>query len=580
MTRKLLLLIGYLFSAVALLAQVSFTASTNAKQVTTYSYFEVKFVLNNARPEAFTPPSFSGLEVISGPSRSTSTTIINGVYSSESSFGFVLQAEKAGKITIGSATVKVDGKTLRTEPLTIEVVDGKKMDKKGGKAEEIFLAAEIPVKEIYVGQQIPLDYKIYTLTDINSFNILTESDYQGFYAEDVRRFESSIVSEVINGKQYTTKVLKRLALFPQQTGQLIIEPMRMQLGISQGAPSNPRDFFFSPELIRLDVASEPLEVTIKSLPEGAPTSFTGAVGMYSFASFVQNTRVSTDDGLPIRVSVNGNGDMKRVSPPVLDLGDAFEVYEPKVLEERTQEIDGEIQTRRVYEYIALPKMPGDYNIKIEFSYFDPKQEIYQTIYSEPTLVTVVKGLNTVAARRSSSTASKVEDDIRFIKTQATLRKQSTIFFHTPLFWTGLGLPFLLLGALGMMKNRQQQRSLIAPGVLKNKQAQKVAQKHLSQAKQYLDSQNSRQFFDAISKAMLGYVNDKLNISNAQLTKDNVAERLAILHVPSERIHQFMQLMNTCEMTLFARQDSPEAMHTVYSNTTDLLVNLEKEILDN
>ncbi|NJL75982.1 MAG: hypothetical protein HC892_14135 [Saprospiraceae bacterium] len=131
-----------------------------------------------------------------------------------------------------------------------------------------------------------------------------------------------------------------------------------------------------------------------------------------------------------------------------------------------------------------------------------------------------------------------------------------------------------------MKNRQQQRSLIAPEVLKNKQAQKVAQKHLSQAKQHLDSQNSRQFFDAISKAMLGYVNDKLNISNAQLTKDNVAERLATLHVPSERIHQFMQLMNTCEMALFARQDSPEAMQTVYNNTIDLLVNLEKEILDN
>jgi len=579
MIQKLLLLISCCNFATYLFAQVSFTAQINSKQVTQYSYFEIKFTLNNARAESFTPPSFTNFNIVSGPNRSVSTTIVNGVYSSEMGYSFVLQPEKKGNFTIGSATVKADGKTYRTEPMTIEVVESKKaLGKSGnGQNQDVFLEAEFPTDKVYIGQQIPLSYKIYTRTDISSYNILQESDYQGFYAEDTRTFDVVTAAEMVNGVKYITKVLKQVALFPQRTGELVIEPMQMQLGISKSEPVDPRDFFFTPELERIEVLSEAVKLHVKPLPDGAPASFTGAVGIFNFASSVQHDRISTDDGLPIRVSLTGTGDMKRVSPPIINLGDAFEVYEPKILEERAQETNGEIQTRRVYEYIALPKKTGEHLLQIEFSYFDTEEATYKTINSEPAIVTVVQGFNAAKSPLSGSNNNQLDADIRFVKTGASLQKPSQPLLHSAGFWIALLLPFVLFGGLIAFKRKQQQHNLIDPTLLKNKQAQKIAQQHLSSAKQHLEHNESRAFFNAISKAMLGYVNDKLNIPNAELTKNNVVERLQHLKVSESIIEQFMNIIQTCEMALFALQDNPSEMKNIYETTISLLVDMEKTL---
>ena len=79
--------------------------------------FRIEFSLN-AKPSQFTPPAtFSGVDVLAGPtlSEGTSVSIINNNVTKKSSYTYtyVLQANAVGNATISGATATVDGKTYR-----------------------------------------------------------------------------------------------------------------------------------------------------------------------------------------------------------------------------------------------------------------------------------------------------------------------------------------------------------------------------------------------------------------------------------------------------------------------------------
>jgi len=559
-------------------AQVSFRTVTDAKRVTLNGYFEIQFVLENGRGEELRAPDFQGLRVMGGPNQSMSTSIVNGVVSSKSTYGYVLQPTRLGKVTIGRASVKVQGKTYRTEPIIIEVIESKTRPKNqdGIAREDVFLKAEVEAEEIYIGQQVPMNYRIYTIKNVNSYNILDESDYKGFYAEDLRRFNAGVIREVIDGTDYVTKVLKRLALFPQQTGTLEIAPMQMQVGIAKSTPRSSRDFFFTPDVYRVNISSPTLQLNVQPLPANPPQSFTGAVGYYTFNSTIEKRRITTDDALEIRVVIAGNGDVKRVEAPNLDLGAAFDVYEPKLIDEQIREVDGEIRSRRTYEYLALPKVTGVYEVQLEFAYFNTTIADYDVIQSEPYTITVAQGSNAPVDRNPIPELEK-DNDIHYIKSVTNLQTKSTPFFGSTAFWGLTGMPFLLFLGVIAFKQVKKKQDNIDPILLKNKLAQKLANKHLSDAQQHLKAGKSRAFYDEISKAMLGYVNDKLNIRNSELTKDNVVSRLEELQVPTAQIERFMQVIKTCEMALFARKDSESDMQETYDKAIDVLVKIEENL---
>ncbi|MEM9850115.1 MAG: protein BatD, partial [Bacteroidota bacterium] len=82
------------------------------------------------------------------------------------------------------------------------------------------------------------------------------------------------------------------------------------------------------------------------------------------------------------------------------------------------------------------------------------------------------------------------------------------------------------------------------------------------------------FYDAVSKAMVGYVNDKLNIPNSRLTKDKIIERLQTLQVSEDQIKRFMQITQNCEMALFARKDGLADMQQTYQDAVEVLMKME------
>ena len=575
-TFGLLLLLFFAYFPVVF-GQVSFKVFVDAKQIVLNSYLEVSFTLKNADGSNFKAPAFNGFSVLSGPSSSSSTTIINGSVSKELSYNYTLKPKQVGKYRIGSASVRVDGKTIRTKPFTIDVLPASSKASGLGDA-EVYVKAVPNTTEALVGQQIILDYKLYTTIDIDNYNILEESAYQGFFAKDIKRYDFRVVREVIDGKQFVTKVIKRVALFPQQAGLLEVDPMQLQMGIVVNENKQRRSFFFNKQVKRLPVETEAVQINVQPLPPNPPASFSGAVGDYDVLATIQRSTITTDDVLSLRLTISGNGDIKRVQAPKIEFPESFEVYDPKVLDETTIEGNEGIIGKKVIEYLALPREAGTFDIQTEFSYYSPDSAKYVVNREGNFQLIVRQGSNKPSVPIVETETQERQEDIRHIKTATELSATRSNFFASTFFWILTLMPFLALGGVLIAKQFQRRLSNLDPALLKSKKARKVAQKRLANAKQLMDANNSRGFYDEIFKAMLGYVCSKLQIPLSELTKENVREKLELLKVENTLVERFMDLIKTTEMALFAGKDNPEAMASTYQEAVEVVSSIEKNLI--
>lgn len=557
--------------------QARFVADANAKTTVLNSYFDVTFTLENANGSNFKAPRFQNFTVVSGPSRSAQTTIINGKASQKLSYSFTLQPKKVGTFRIGTAQITVQGKNLKTQPLTIKVVEGKKNANGVNAEEEYFVKAETSVTEAKIGQQVIVDFKLYTTVNIDSYNVLSEPEYAGFYAQDIKRYNSTVQKEVIDGVQYTTKILKRIALFPQQAGALLVEPLQMQLGILIGDPRQRRSFFSTGRVRRVPVSTEELTINVNALPINSPISFTGAVGKYDVGMTINSNNMSTDDVLTVRLVVDGNGDTKRVSAPPFNLPvDSFEVYEPRTVEENVIEKQGELSGQKIFEYLILPKYAGTFSLQPSFTYYDTDSLKYITLNSSAYPIKVKQGTKKKNTAPIASSSERNED-IHFIKMETSLKRETTSFLGSMPFWILSFLPFMLLGAAVVYRQMQEKENSVDATTRKRLRAQKLAQKRLKTAETHLKSGDSRAFHDEISRGLFGYVCDKLNIQMADLTKNNIRSKLGSLQVNPSYIEDFMKIIHTCETALFAGMDNSAAMQNTYDKTLETVTNIEAEI---
>jgi hypothetical protein len=554
--------------------EVTFEAITDARQVVVNGYFDVTFSLKNATGTQFIPPSFKDFVVLAGPNTSSSMQIINGNVTREMGFGFTLQATKVGRFTIGSATVRANGKEFRSAPIVMEVVKGASKSGAGGSGEQFFVRVEPSKKQAFVGEQVLLDFKLYTTVGIEGYDIPEDPAYDGFYALELRRFSSNTVQEVLNGKQYATKVLRRIALFPQKTGRLTVDPFRIQLAVLD--EDSRTGFFFSRSVKPVFYTTEAVEINVSALPGGAPDGFCGAVGVYELQAGVDRKTATTDDAITLSMVLTGNGDSKRVTPPDLMLSDSFEIYPPKVVSDKSDEIRGEILSEKRIEYLILPKFPGSYSIRPKVSYFDSGKKTYVQLPIGPFSLEVKAG----SGRRSSASPSPGVaglNDILPIKSSADFTQTTNQFTGSILFYILAALPFLGFCILLVIRKKQRELAGIDPSIQKAKTAGREAQKRLASAQQQLQLGNSKAFYDEVSKAYVGYVCDKTGLPLSQFSKENVRASLAALEISPSSIDEFVKVIQTCEVALFAGMDNQASMQTTYENAIGIITSIEDEI---
>ena len=112
-------------SAMMAIAQVTFKIEA-PRQTEVGQQIRVKYVANTTDVEDIHVGDFPGFEMVYGPStsRSNSFTMVNGKTSRSSTmtFTYVLVATKEGTHKLPAGTIKVDGKSIKSNTASIEVL--------------------------------------------------------------------------------------------------------------------------------------------------------------------------------------------------------------------------------------------------------------------------------------------------------------------------------------------------------------------------------------------------------------------------------------------------------------------------
>ena len=552
--------------------------------------------------------NFSGFDLLYGPSTSSQSSfqMINGktTHSSSLTFTYVLLAKKEGEYKLPAASVKVNGKTIRSGVADITVLPASTPNQSSGQSssssssssrqssssdkrvsdKDLFITATISKTKVFEQEAVLLTYKLYTLVNIRQLmGEMPELD--GFHCQELNsKAQLSLKYEHYNGRNYGTAIWRQYLLYPQKDGKLTIPSVSFDAEIEVANQSaDPFDIFFGggslTQIVSKKIRTPKLEVDVRPLPQPRPTNFSGAVGKFSMTGTLSPEQLNANDAAALQLVVSGQGNMKLMKAPVTDFPKDFEVYNPKETDKTNNTANG-AKGNVVYDYVVVPRHGGKYAIApAEFVYFNPETEKYVTLKTDSFHMAVAKG-NVVS---SSTSASEKEDvrvlssDIHYIKTnKANIREHVDGFFGT---WKYIGIYVGLLAVFfAVLAIFHRQAKANADLVRKRgKRAGKEATKRLKVARKLLNEQNAAAFYEEVLRALLGYVANKLNISTTHLTKDNVRESLSTRGVDEKLIEEYMSVLESCEFARFAPGDPQATMDKIYESASQVINDLNKNL---
>lgn len=594
----ILTFIGY----ASLLLGQEFSAFVSKQQVPLGEVFQVTFELKDARGGTPEYPDFKDFQVRGGPNFQQSVQMVNGQVSQSVSYTFYLQGTRTGTFTIGRASLQIDGKTLRTEPIQVKIIparsnsssndpsqrndqNARNRDIEEQLADAVFVRALVSDRDVYQGEQFTVSYKLYER--VQTFDLRPEGNpsYEGFWVENIDIRNPVPRMEVVNGKQYRTYVIKKDILFPQRPGELTVDPLELTCVVRVRSASKRRrsifdSFFGQYENYKYSFASAPVRIDVKALPTGRPADFSGVVGDLYLDVSLDTFTVETGEPLTLRVKLSGRGNIKKLQEPRLQFPPDFEVYDPNVTESISRN-NGVLSGTRSYEYLIIPRNPGEYRIPaITYSFFNPQSGRYETQNSPEFNVKVtgepqqMSSSSTPAQPGQKTDLALLGQDIRFIHPPTgDLRPVGSTFLLSWQYWLLYLIPVLAIAVLWIVKRRQMQDRRDVAGARRRKAA-KMAKKRLSSAQQHLKAGQEKAFYDEVVRAMWGYLGNKFNLGQSEMSRERAAQLLKQQGADETLIERLHRLIDTCEMALFAPSAAPGGMQGTYDQAVELIADLE------
>ena len=541
------------------------------------------------------------LELIIGPNVSSQSSIqmVNGHASSSSSvtYTYILCATKNGSYVIPSAHVNVNGKTVASNAVRINVsgtapktngaprmhddsrgdlrVDNSGTEIKGS---DLFMKVTANKRRVHEQEPVLLTYKVYTLVELTQLEGKMP-DLTGFHTQEVELpRQKSYSVERVNGRPYRCVTWSQYVMYPQMTGKLEIPSIIFKgTVIQQNRNIDPYEAFFNGGSgyteVKRAIRAPGLSVQVDPLPS-RPDGFSGGVGKFNISAQINKEDIKSGEPVNIRVVIGGNGNLKLIKQPKISFPKDFDTYDAKVTD-KTKLTGNGVEGHMIYDFVAVPRNPGEYVIPpISFIYYDTGTNSYKTAYTQSFKLTVTRGFGTGNGSVADYTSDLNNKDIRPIKQgYAKIHGNDVVFYGTSTYWTVLGC--LLLGFVALLVVFRKRALDNADVVrLRGKKANKIAMKRLRTAHRLMISGNDADFYDEVLRALWGYIGDKLNIPVEKLSRDNISEKLAEKYVDDDTTGKFIAALDECEYERYAPGDAVGNMGKTYETAKTAIVNIE------
>jgi hypothetical protein len=410
---------------------IEFRAEVDRKEIAQDESVSLKLVVEAdgtvpmQRPE-FDAPDFEEIQNYEGQFVQSYYDSSSGKFGAKftRTFTYVLRPKATGSFKITNIRVKVSEQPYTADPIAITVSGGGagtppprgyggagaglRGAAKKGRGQVLFLRTEVDRTKAVKGQQIIVNYYLYSRA--TNFNATADRypTLPGFLKEELDvpvltgRLEAQNV--VLDGTAYKRVLIASFAAYPLKEGKLTIDPMEVKATyIAERGPRRPRgtdpfDFDSDEDLFQRffqqvtpqteNLRSETITVEVSVLPPvPKDLAYTGGVGEFDVIAAADRTDLKAHEATTLTLKIEGKGNLSNIDTPKIPLPEGFELYESKS-QTRGKAGIGE----KVFEYLLIPRKAGDYTLPaFELGFFDPKKGEYVRKTTEPIRIHVNEG---------------------------------------------------------------------------------------------------------------------------------------------------------------------------------------------
>jgi len=525
-------------------------------------------------------PLIDGARVISSnPSRSTSISIVNGQTSRTTSYIYTLIATKTGSFSVPPINVVIDGEARQTSPISFEVIEKGNLSDSGPQVPDIFVQVEVDDSEPVTGQQIVASIVLYFKQgiEVTSFQPSYGWSTDGFWKEDLENAsQPRAESTILSGVRYRRATLLRYVLFPSRSGTLTLNEYGLSVGIrTQSNRNDPFGSFFGSgtNQRRVELESDPVELTVESLPERDNASVNvNAVGDIRIERTVNKSRIETGETFELETRIFGEGNIPLIRRPDYVLPDEIETFTPSETNS-VERVGLTIRGEKIYTQQLVTRTPGQLTIPSErVAVYDPAASRY-TYRTLPAI-----NLNVVPAPVSATASSQSERVLQPVTGLATWHTaQSSAVYKKAWFWIFLMLPLLAL-VIGRWRKHYIDRLLGDTSFRRSEFAEKVARERLDETRKMLTEQeDTKEVYNQIHKAVSGFVSDKLGLPEAGLSDSEIIEKIEQQSVNGQTLKSTKYILDKCKTISFAPTTGKDDITADIEKAEQLITDLKKTL---
>ncbi|CAN5523431.1 BatD family protein [soil metagenome] len=490
-----------------------------------------------------------------------------------------LRALRPGPANIGAANVVIGGRNYRTAPIRINVgpaavPSGPPVaSAPGGESRnrDMFIRAEVSPRTAYPGQQVTVDYVIYfnQFARPRSTRVLGSWNTPGFWREIIPLTSRDVTPRPVSigGAPYSAATVKRVALFPTRRSDEPLEigevEFEVDVAITQRG-SGLFDQFFNPFTARQRrerTIAPATSLQIRPLPDGAPATFSGAVGRFGMAVQYSEESVEVGGGLEARVILTGDGNLSILSAPTLTTSGGLDVLPPRS-EQTLDTAQLPIRGRRSFTFPIIARDPGEQEVDtVEWTYFDLQDGAYRTLRAEVFPISVTGMPAAIAPTIAPATAEwrRVGDSPAVI----------------PFWWMLIFLPLVALGAgLALWRWHQEDWQDPAPDA-RRRRARPLAERRLRTASAARANGNRELFHAQIERSLLAFLSDHLHTDLKGLDRAGLAARLRAHDVSEDIVTDVLDVLRQAEDARFG--GPAENAAAVEAGARDIVRRLAPEV---
>lgn len=520
----------------------------------------------------------------------TSISIVKGktARTKKITYTYLLQPKNTGSFVIDPISIRYKGQELRTEPISIEVVEGQVRTRQEqlphGESEidlqklkeDVFIRVQPESGEIYEGEQLLLTYTLYSRIDIESISLKESPEFPGFYKEEIfnaTRLEYR--NETYNERLYNASLLKKVALFPINPGRFSPRPLVLEMTVI----FKNDDFFtlFGKPYTFL-VKSNELRIDVNPLPDNKTQKpFSHIVGELSAQISKRENTANTGESTICYLTLKSSGNLNSVSDPGIQLSKRGRVYLSETMVDRIEE-NGTVYFVKKFEYTVIPEERGLLTISTDdLIYFDTASKQYLAASPEPVEINITgksiyqeKPILGTKQLSSEGGFTYIKRDLRELKSTPPSP------FSSPYFYL---YHIILVAATGILFFIKLKRESIEKNelVFKRKRARSFASRKLEQAQKSIAENRFADTADLILQALSMYIAYKSGKNVQEVTKKSVKQLLGTTLGIKEGVqNEVYDILEQCSMFKFSKESTPaqERIESLYQSALSVIESIE------